>query len=90
MQNTIRFISVFYIILLSVGLFAHVEIIPFLLSTAKRDAWISILLTVIILPLWIYVLYKIVAILNKRSIIQLLKDHASLFSYYIIFLPLAF
>ncbi|MDQ0201054.1 endospore germination permease [Neobacillus ginsengisoli] len=90
MHNTLRFISVFYIILLSTGLFAHVEIIPILLSTAKRDAWISILLTVFILPLWIYVLYKIVAILNKHSIIQLIKDHGSLLCYYSLLLPLAF
>lgn len=89
MQNTLRFISIVYIILLSVGLFAHVEIIPFLLRTAKRDSWISILVTVIILPLWIYVLYKIVAIVNKRSIIQLLKDHGSRLSYYLLLLPLA-
>lgn len=89
MQNKLRFISIVYIILLSVGLFAHVEIIPFLLRTAKRDSWISILVTLIILPLWIYVLYKIVAIVNKRSIIHLLKDHGSLLSYYLLLLPLA-
>ncbi|MDN3020061.1 GerAB/ArcD/ProY family transporter [Paenibacillus sp. BSR1-1] len=89
MQNKLRFISIVYVILLSVGLFAHVEIIPFILNTAKRDSWVSILLTVIILPLWIYVLYKIVSILNKRSIISLLKDHGSVFSYSILLLPLA-
>lgn len=89
MQNTLRFISIVYTILLSVGLFAHVEIIPFLLTTAKRDSWISILVTIIILPLWIYVLYKIIAIVNKRSIIQLLKDHGSKLSYYLLLLPLA-
>ncbi|HLO12445.1 MAG TPA: GerAB/ArcD/ProY family transporter [Pseudoneobacillus sp.] len=89
MQNRLRFISIVYVILLSVGLFAHVEIIPFLLSTAKRGSWITILLTIVILPLWIYLLYKIVAIINKRSIIQLLKDHVSSFRYYILLLPLA-
>ncbi|MBV7507702.1 spore germination protein [Bacillus sp. sid0103] len=89
MQNKLRFISIVYIILLSVGLFAHVEIIPFLLTTAKRDSWISILVTLIILPLWIFVLYKIVVIVNKRSIIQLLKDHGSPLSYYLLLLPLA-
>ncbi|MGX6445915.1 endospore germination permease [Neobacillus sp. K501] len=90
MQNKLRFISIVYILLLSVGLFAHVEIIPFLLSTAKRDSWISIILTVIILPLWIYLLYKIVTILNKRSIIQMIKDHGGKVHYYLLLLPLAF
>lgn len=89
MQNQLRFISIVYIILLSVGLFAHVEIIPFLLSTAKRDSWISILLTVIILPLWIFLLYKIVIVINKRSIIQMIKDHGSMVQYYLLLLPLA-
>lgn len=89
MQNTLRFISIVYVILLSVGLFAHVEIIPFLLTTAKRDSWISIIVTVIILPLWIYVLYKIVAIVNKRSITQLLTQHGSMLSYYLLLLPIA-
>lgn len=89
MQNKLRYISIFYVILLSVGLFAHVEIIPFLLTTAKRDSWVSILLTLIVLPLWIYVLYKIISILNKRSIIEVLRDHGGLFSYYILLSPLA-
>ncbi|MEH7331654.1 GerAB/ArcD/ProY family transporter [Neobacillus drentensis] len=89
MQNKLRFISIVYVILLSVGLFAHVEIIPFLLNIAKRDSWVSILLTFIILPLWIYLLYKIVSILNKRSIIHLLKDSGSVFSYYILLFPIA-
>lgn len=89
MQNKLRFISIVYIILLSVGLFAHVEIIPFLLSTAKRDSWISILITILFLPLWIYVLYKVVAVVNERSIIKLLKDHASPFGYYILLMPFA-
>ncbi|MEJ9231846.1 hypothetical protein LAV79_20730 [Peribacillus butanolivorans] len=49
MQYTLRFISIVYVILLSVGLYAHVEVIPYLLTTVKRDAWISILLAIIFL-----------------------------------------
>lgn len=89
MQTTLRFVSIMYVILLSVGLFAHVEIMPGLLTIAKRDAWISILLTLIILPVWILLIYKIVSILNKRSIIHLLRDHGSSWVYYILLLPLA-
>ncbi|MGM0837978.1 MAG: GerAB/ArcD/ProY family transporter [Bacillota bacterium] len=89
MQNKLRFISIVYMILLSVGLFAHVEIIPILLNEVKRSAWISILLTIIFLPLWIYVIYRIVSILNDRSIIHLLRDHGSKISYYILLFPLA-
>lgn len=89
MQNKLRFISILFMILLSVGIFAHVEIIPILLNVVKRSAWISILLTIIILPLWIYVIYKIVSILNERSIIHLLRDYGGKTSYYILLFPLA-
>jgi spore germination protein KB len=89
MQNKLRFISIVYMILLSVGLFAHFEITPILLNVVKRSAWISILLTIIVLPLWIFVIYRIVSILNERSIIHLLRDHGSKSSYYILLLPLA-
>ncbi|WP_413303834.1 GerAB/ArcD/ProY family transporter [Bacillus sp. 1P10SD] len=89
MQNKLRFISIVYIILLSVGLFAHVEIIPFLLSTAKRGSWISILLTIIILPFWIFLLYKIVDCIRKQSIIQILREQLSSVRYYLLLLPLA-
>ncbi|MBO0999648.1 GerAB/ArcD/ProY family transporter [Bacillus sp. SD075] len=87
MQYTLRFISIAYVIFLSVGLYAHVEIIPILLATAKRDAWVCVLLTLIFLPVWIFLLYKIVSITKKQSIIKLLKDQASSFSYYLLLLP---
>ncbi|MGG3467532.1 hypothetical protein ABES02_08585 [Neobacillus pocheonensis] len=89
MQIKLSFVSIVFVILLSVGLFAHVEIIPALLAVVKRGAWVSILLTIIVLPIWIYLIYKIVSILNERSIIYLLRDHGSLFSYYTLLFPLA-
>ncbi|WP_155918505.1 hypothetical protein [Heyndrickxia ginsengihumi] len=49
MKYTLRFISILYVLLLSVGLFSHVEIIPALLSTVKRDAWISVILAIFVL-----------------------------------------
>lgn len=89
MQYTLRFISIVYVILLSVGLFAHVEIIPALLTTVKRDAWISALLPIIFLPVWIIVIHKIVSIINKQSIIHILKDQANSFIYYLLLLPIS-
>jgi spore germination protein KB len=89
MENTLRFVSVMYVILLSVGLFAHVEIIPGLLSIVERDAWISILLVFILLPIWIIAIYKITTIINNRSIISLIRNQENSFIYYILLLPLA-
>lgn len=88
MQNTLRFISVMYVILLSVGLFAHVEIIPGLLSLVKRDGWISILVNILILPLWVFVIYKITKMINRRSIIDLIRDQGNSLIYYILLFPL--
>ena len=89
MQNTLRFISIVYILLLSVGLFAHVEIVPGLLSIAKRDSWISILLSLVVLPVWVFVINKILLITKKRSIIHLLKETNKGIVYSILLFPLA-
>lgn len=35
MQNRLRYISIVYLVLLSVGLFAHVEIIPGVLKETR-------------------------------------------------------
>lgn len=87
MQRTLRYISIVYIILLSVGLFAHVEIIPGILLMVKRNAWMSVLLAFTVLPLWLYLLNKIVAILHTDSLIKIVKHSSSNIQYYFLLLP---
>lgn len=77
MQNRLRYISIVYLVLLSVGLFAHVEIIPGILTIVKRDAWISVLLAFIVLPLWVLLLYKIITIVHTDSFIKIVKQYSN-------------
>jgi len=88
MQTTLRFISILYVLLLSVGLFAHVEIIPALLSTLKRNAWISIVPTFLILIIWSFFLYKIVSITKQQSIIKFIQDNGQKYTYYLLLFPI--
>ncbi|HEO8418526.1 GerAB/ArcD/ProY family transporter [Niallia sp. FSL W8-0635] len=88
MQNRLRYISIVYLVLLSVGLFAHVEIIPGILTIVKRDAWISVLLAFIVLPLWVLLLYKIITIVHTDSFIKVVKRYSSSAHYYYFLLPL--
>ncbi len=89
MKSTLRYISVVYVMLLSVGLFAHVEIIPGLLSLVKRDSWISVLLMFLVLPFVIFFLAKIISVTKKGSIITLLDKQNRKAIYILLLFPLA-
>ncbi|MDR4315348.1 putative spore germination protein [Niallia circulans] len=88
MQNTLRYISIVYLVLLSVGLFAHVEIIPGILTIVRRDAWISVLLALIFVPLWVFLLNKINTIIHTDSFIKIVKQYSSTLQYYYFLVPL--
>jgi len=89
MQNTLRFVSILYMVLLAVGLFAHVEILPGMLSVAKRDSWISVIAAAALLPFWVMILYRIVSSIRKQSLIQLIKGEGSSWVYGLLLFPLA-
>ncbi|MDQ0268358.1 endospore germination permease [Cytobacillus purgationiresistens] len=88
MAYQIKFISVSYIILLGVGLFAHVEIIPAVLSTAGRDSWISMLMAFIPLVIMVPLIYKVGSILHNKSFIQLFHKDLGGIKFYLLFSPL--
>lgn len=57
-----------FIFCLSVGLANHVMIVPFLLSAAKRDAWMCVLLGLIVSMPWVLVpLWGILKKMNKEE-----------------------
>lgn len=85
MQNPLRFISSVYLVLVSVGLIAHVEIIP---GIVKRNAWNSVLLTVLDVPLYVFLLHIINAIIHTNSYIKIVKQYSSTIQYYYFLLPL--
>ncbi len=74
MQNPLRFISSVYLVLVSVGLIAHVEIIP---GIVKRNAWNSVLLTVLDVPLYVFILHIINAIIHTNSYIKIVERYST-------------
>ena len=58
----IRAREVFFLLILSTGLLNHVIIIPFLLDVAGRDAWLSVLISIV--P---YVLFMIMILFISRG-----------------------
>ncbi len=91
MQSDIQKVSFFNLTLLfimSVGLLNHVIIIPALLETAKRDAWLSILAAAFIFSLWVYLVVYISKGMGHQNMYQWVKQHAGKFIAYVLALCL--
>ncbi|EZP76822.1 spore germination protein [Parageobacillus genomosp. 1] len=79
--NTVQLVCVF---MLSIGLMNHVIVIPLLLDAAGRDAWISAIMTLVALPLWLPLLYVVMKQSNQMNLFLWLKtefNHA--FAYFV-------
>lgn len=87
MKRQLSFANITYILLLGVGLFGHVEIIPAVLSSTGRDSWISILVAFIPLLIVIPMLLKINQI-SKNQFIMTLKSKTNAFIYYLLLFPI--
>ncbi|MGM0830987.1 MAG: GerAB/ArcD/ProY family transporter [Bacillota bacterium] len=74
-KRSIYLIHIFSIIILSSGLMVHVLILPSLLCAGKWDSWISVLLSVPPLFLWIFLLYYIYKKLGNQDTIQFIRTH---------------
>lgn len=70
----ISLIDVYFIMLLSLGITNHVILIPLLLQTAGRDAWMGTLMTTILHIGWVYILFFIMKRTHQQSIIAWFKD----------------
>ncbi|MUG69014.1 endospore germination permease [Paenibacillus campinasensis] len=64
----------YMIIILSVGLLNHVIIIPLLLGSSGRDAWLVVLLVLIASPIWIGILSHILKNMNGMHVRDWLKQ----------------
>ncbi|OPG99258.1 hypothetical protein B2I21_06280 [Chryseobacterium mucoviscidosis] len=69
------FLQAMMLIMLSVGLISHVLIIPALLSTAKRDAWISVLLSAGPYLLFTLMLAYVSRFLQHQTLHEWLTSH---------------
>ncbi|MGE7878991.1 GerAB/ArcD/ProY family transporter [Peribacillus muralis] len=69
--SSMQVLSIFF---LSIGLLNHVILIPFLLSSGGRDAWFFSLLTFGLIPLWVYLLSRIIKNMNNESLANWLEN----------------
>ncbi|MEC0128789.1 GerAB/ArcD/ProY family transporter [Paenibacillus pabuli] len=69
------FLQAMMLIMLSVGLISHVLIIPALLSSAKRDAWISVLLSAVPYLLFTLMLAYVSRFLQHQNLHDWLTSH---------------
>ncbi|WP_054950436.1 endospore germination permease [Numidum massiliense] len=65
----------FMVIVLATGLMNHVTILPPLIGTAKRDAWLSVVLTIVPMLLWIGLLSYIIKNIHPEPLFSWLKAH---------------
>ncbi|WP_458354632.1 endospore germination permease [Peribacillus frigoritolerans] len=69
--SSIQTVSIFF---LSIGLLNHVMLIPFLLSTGGRDSWFFSILTIGLVPVWAYILSRIIKNMNNQSLTKWLEN----------------
>ncbi|WHY55566.1 GerAB/ArcD/ProY family transporter [Peribacillus simplex] len=69
--SSIQTLSIFF---LSIGLLNHVILIPFLLSTGGRDSWFFSILIIGLIPIWVYILSRIIKNMNNQSLTNWLDN----------------
>lgn len=84
----VSFFNLTLLFIMSVGLLNHVTIIPALLETAKRDAWLSILAAAFIFSLWVYLVVYISKGTEQQNMYLWVKQHAGKFAAYVLALCL--
>ncbi|MCM3496165.1 endospore germination permease [Paenibacillus lactis] len=64
----------FMMMMLTAGLTNHVMIIPVLIETSGRDAWITILVSAVLFLPWVLLIYGIIRKLGDRTIRQAIDE----------------
>ncbi|WP_171016796.1 GerAB/ArcD/ProY family transporter [Pseudalkalibacillus caeni] len=86
--NALHTKEVFFILVLSTGLFNHVTIIPMLLESAARDSWLSVIVSVIPYSIFLLIVYYIAHNTRQENISAWLKEKYGAFAAGIIIVPL--
>jgi spore germination protein (amino acid permease) len=74
-------------IILSTGLLNHVMLIPLLLQTAKRDSWLSVLITTGVFIPWVMLLYYILKKTDSKQLNTWVKEYfGTVISYLFLFI----
>lgn len=74
-KDTISIVHITLIIMTAIGLNNHVTIIPHVLSAAKRDSWISLLIALVIILLWGSLLIYIHKGTGQQNIFEWIEQH---------------
>ncbi|MFS0726440.1 endospore germination permease [Paenibacillus sp. 1P07SE] len=74
-SRPIHILSLFFILLLSLGMMNHVMVIPMLLGAAARDAWLVPMIFLPILALWLALLHFILKRISPFSFNDWLDKH---------------
>jgi spore germination protein KB len=64
-----------FILIASAGIFDHVMVIPILLQTAGRDAWVSVLLTFFPFVAWIFLLVYLIRKTRQQHLSAWVQQH---------------
>jgi len=73
-SKKISLLDAYFILTLSLGITNHVIMIPLLLQTAKRDAWVGILITMVINVIWVYIYCFIMKRTKQKPIFSWFKE----------------
>ncbi|WP_028549932.1 GerAB/ArcD/ProY family transporter [Paenibacillus sp. UNC451MF] len=74
-SNKISVLQLCILLTMTIGLANHVTVIPLLLQTAKRDAWISVLAAFVFFIAWIWIPFAIARKTNQANLVDWLKSH---------------
>jgi spore germination protein KB len=74
-NNKISLLQGYMLILMATGILDHVIIIPLLLTASKRDAWVAVLATLAVSPVWIACLSYIIKDMNGTPLKSWLRRH---------------
>jgi len=72
-QGTLGIIPLFCILSLGIGLMNHVMVVPPLIVTARRDAWLSVLIVIVPFLAWSTVLYGIMRLTGQQPLLPMLE-----------------
>lgn len=77
-QKMIQAVHIYILLIMSTGFMVHVLIIPAILSTSNRDAWLSVIFSTIPFIFWILLVFYIYKKLKTRDdVLSLLKRKLS-------------
>ncbi|MBT2648147.1 endospore germination permease [Bacillus sp. ISL-34] len=78
-QKVIQALHIYVLIIMNTGFMVHVLLLPNILTAAQRDAWISVIISVVPCIVWTLFIFYIYKKLDKEDIIAFLKKWSTPF-----------